>query len=290
MAQDYDPLQRVMPGDSLEIRAESWNLFGETAKAYRSGRLFPPGPGGKERIANHSLEVLVQNQTGSDLAAFSPIVTSGFPLYGSTPIDFNGDNYELYNRPAFKAVVSSATTDTPLVTTGPIKTGEFGRAVALGIAVTYLDAWDGSALRAGNYVQTIPGNATKLRKASTGPARLLWFDPLVTGHESDPRRCVINIGDGAVGTGGGTATGNIYARLTGRSGAKYSFVQIGVNSSGVTADVGTGGITGNTSTTYATPVNNVASDVLFTPPNDIFELTPNPLVANTWLFGPVVLC
>jgi len=287
MAQDYDPLQRVMRGDSLEIRAESWNLFGETAKAFRSGRLFPNGPGGKERIAGHSLEVLVQNQTGADLAAFSPVITNGFPLYSGTPIDFNGDNYELYNRPAFAAAVSGATTDTPLVTTGPIKSGEIGRAVALGIAVTYLDAWDGSALRAGNYVQTIPGNATKVRKAATGPARLLWFDPLVSGHESDPRRCVINIGDGAVGTG--TATGPIYARITGRSGGKYSFVQVTRDSSGTYIDVPSG-ITGSTAVGYAQDIGGIANDILFTPTNLPFLLTPNPTELGTWLFGPVSLC
>lgn len=285
MPQDYDPLQRVMPGDTLDIRAEAWNLFGEAAKAFRSGRLNRGGPTTAERLAGHSLEVLVQNQTGADLAAFSPIVTNGFPLYSGTPIDFNGDNYEFYNRPAFAAAVSAAATDTPLVTTGPIKSGEFGRAVVLGVAVTFLDAWDGSALRVGDYVQCIPGNTAKVRKAATGPARLLWFDPLVSGHESDPRRCIINIGDGV---GDGVATVPIYARLTNRSGPCYSFVQV-TRSGGALVDV-TPGITGNTSTTYAQDIGGIANDILFTPTNQVFLLTPNPTVSGTWLFGPVVLC
>lgn len=83
--------------------------------------------------------------------------------------------------------------------------------------------------------------------------------------------------------------GPIYARITGRSGGKYSFVQVTRNSSGTYIDV-PGGITGNTSTTYAQDIGGLASDVLFNPDEQTFLLVPNPTVANTWLFGPVSLC
>ena len=93
-------------------------------------------------------------------------------------------------------------------------------------------------------------------------------------------------------TGGTSSTptvGPIYARLTGRSGGKYSFVQVTRNSSGTYVDV-SGGITGNTSTTYAQDIGGIANDILFTPANQVFLLIPNASVSGTWLFGPVVLC
>lgn len=89
--------------------------------------------------------------------------------------------------------------------------------------------------------------------------------------------------------GSATAVGPIYARITGRSGGKYSFVQVTRDGSGVYGDVPSG-ITGNTSTTYAQDIGGIANDILFTPTNQVFLLVPNPTVSGTWLFGPVALC
>lgn len=89
------------------------------------------------------------------------------------------------------------------------------------------------------------------------------------------------------GAGGATS---IYARLTGRSGKRYAFTQVGMNSSDAMVDVSPGGITGTTSSGYAIDIGGVANDILFTPNNLVFLLTPNPTVAGTWLFGPVSLC
>lgn len=87
-------------------------------------------------------------------------------------------------------------------------------------------------------------------------------------------------------SGGG---GSIYARLTGRSSGKYSFVQVTRNSSGTYIDVPSG-ITGSTSVGYAQDIGGYAGDILFTPTNLPFLLTPNPTEIGTWLFGPVSLC
>ena len=291
MADDNDPLRSVRPGDALNISAAGWNQIVETTRAYRSGR-YPEkgGPDGKG-TAFPNCEVLVQNSTGATLAAFQVVITSGFPVgTGGTPISFNDDSYEFNRRPAFKAIAPAAVTDTPLVTVEPIAAGEMGRAVLIGCVPAMLDAWDGTALRAGNFVQCVAGDVTKVRKATTGPARLLWFDPLVTGHETDLRRCVIVVGDAAP-AGGGAVSGPISARLTDRdntgAGNHYRFVEAYTNASGNVTDLPGGYDSGDPyGSTYAVENKGFRSNSLFTYNQPkLYQIYPNLGIPGGWQFN-----
>lgn len=82
---------------------------------------------------------------------------------------------------------------------------------------------------------------------------------------------------------GGSGDGSIFARITGRSGYFYSFVQVTNPGAGTPTDV-TDGIVGTTSDGFATEINGVALDSLYTPNNQVFRLYPSPEVAGTWEF------
>ena len=100
-----------------------------------------------------------------------------------------------------------------------------------------------------------------------------------SGYASGPDLC------GTV-SGGASA---IYARITGNSGKRYSFVQVAVNASDAAVDV-TSGVTGSTTVGYALDIGG-GSTALHTPaPALTVLMVPNPLVAGTWLFGPVTVC
>jgi hypothetical protein len=240
------------------------------------------GGGPVEFTLSAQTTAVVLNSTGVDLA-FGEVVTCVTP--STSPVDYP----EEWRRfPVMVATTPGAATDQPFIAIEPILDGEFGRVATLGLVPCMVDVYDSgtSALRPGDYVQPIASTRSKLRKASTGPGRLLWYQTVV-GSQDVPRRAVVLLGGGAGGSG--TATGSIYARLTGRSGGKYSFVQVTRNGSGLYIDVPSG-ITGNTSTTYAQDIGGIANDVLFDPDEQTFLLTPNPTVSGTWLFGPVALC
>ena len=94
---------------------------------------------------------------------------------------------------------------------------------------------------------------------------------------------------GAVGGILSGGVSSIYARITGNASKRYSFVQVAVNASDAVVDV-TGGVTGSTTVGYALDIGG-GSTALHTPaPALVVLMVPNPLVAGTWLFGPVTVC
>ena len=96
-------------------------------------------------------------------------------------------------------------------------------------------------------------------------------------------------GQMVLGGGGAAAATGFYARITGNSSKRYSFVQVGVNASDAVVDV-TGGVTGSTSVGYALDIGG-GSAALHTPaPALVVLMTANPVVPGTWLFGPVTVC
>ena len=88
----------------------------------------------------------------------------------------------------------------------------------------------------------------------------------------------------ANGFGGGD--NSIFARITGRSGFAYSFVEVGRDATGALVDID-GGITGTTTDGYAVDINGLSSDSLFTPTNQIFRLFPSIIDASLWEFNAV---
>ena len=103
-------------------------------------------------------------------------------------------------------------------------------------------------------------------------------------------------GQMVLGGGGTAARGGFYARITGNSGKRYAFTQVAVRAENppgtVTDDVidVPAGVAGTTTVGWAYDIGG-GSVALHTPaPALVVLMTPNPLVAGTWLFGPITVC
>ena len=117
---------------------------------------------------------------------------------------------------------------------------------------------------------------------------------------SVPSGTVVAAWPNAAGTGylfdSGGGGGGFFARITGNAGKRYSFVQVAVRAENppgtITDDVidVPGGVVGTTTVGWAYDIGG-GSAALHTPaPALTVLMTPNPLVAGTWLFGPVTVC
>lgn len=162
-----DALQRFAAGDGLgTIRADTLNALVDSAKLVRQ-RLSKGNIGGRpisNRQGPGSLEVMVQNDTGSSLVERS-IVELTTPLVDATV--YTLDNQE---RPAFLAVAPTGATSSIAVLVDPLTDGAVGRAVLFGVAVVNL-----SVTNSGDgYCGPTASNTTRLTTAAAGPIRILW--------------------------------------------------------------------------------------------------------------------
>lgn len=150
---------------------------------------------------------------------------------------------------------------------------------------------DGVALASGEgYYGAATANGTPAREvngqtAPTGTVVWLELDPFRNGW-------VFSL----AASSAATAPGGFYARITGNAGKRYSFVQVAVRAENppgtVTDDVidAPGGVTGTTSVGWAYDIGG-GSVALHTPaPPLVVLMTPNPIAAGTWLFGPISVC
>ena len=101
---------------------------------------------------------------------------------------------------------------------------------------------------------------------------------------------------GAAKAAAAAATPGFYARITGNAGKRYSFVQVAVRAENppgtVTDDVidVPGGVAGSTTAGWAYDIGGGAVALHTPAPALVVLMTPNPLAAGTYLFGPVTVC
>lgn len=159
-----DPLQTFAPGEPIAaLRADTANAWTEAARQARKGRRAGAASGG-DRPNPGSLEILVRNDTGGDLAAMS-VVQVSYPL--QIPTVYGTD---IQRGPAFAGIVATGTAGTPAVLTEPVEDGTTGRAVVMGVALVSVDITDAGHTRA----TLDTGETAALVSGTSGPATILW--------------------------------------------------------------------------------------------------------------------
>ena len=169
-----DPLQRVRSGQPLRFPAAAYNAFAEATEDYqrRKGRqgggpLSEPLPAGI---------VLVQNNSGADLPAFSILTINGllFALFDSEGHDVGGlDEFKFH----FALNGQAPDADHPgnfVVLQEPIPAGELGRAMVAGVTpvqVTIKNEGDQYA-----EVRSDGEEGWDFLSGSVGSAQILWHE------------------------------------------------------------------------------------------------------------------
>ncbi len=161
-----DPLSPVSPGDDALNTALS--AAGINASRALLRRVRDQWPRERPREANGltpSVEVIVRNDTGDDLEAYSVVV-----IQSDTVVDAAAVPYEFQGRPVFAVdEPSEDDIEQPVILSEPIPADGFGRAVISGHTLAYV--W----LRSTDYeyARPIRGDVTRLLCEAGGPIRIL---------------------------------------------------------------------------------------------------------------------
>jgi hypothetical protein len=130
-----EPLHRVVQGQPLEIRAETWNQVLEMAYAARQKRLGVAGdPTVDNGIVPADMVMVYQPPNTSNLGIGQWAVLT----YQGPAVDPALDQNAVQRRPAVTGAVPQTTADQVCITVEPILAGGFGRAVCSGAAVVML--------------------------------------------------------------------------------------------------------------------------------------------------------
>jgi VCBS repeat-containing protein len=173
-----DPLAPVSAGDdvtSTAFSAAGINAVRDAARKVRERWPRPEvKPGGG---APPCLEVIVRNDTGDDLDAFSVVV-----IQTDTVVDPNSVPFEFQARPVYAVDIPEGGLDgygtavapgRPLILSEPIPEDGFGRAVVSGHSLAYVQINDPDQ----EYARPVDGDVTRLMSAAGGPVRILWRSP-----------------------------------------------------------------------------------------------------------------
>jgi hypothetical protein len=213
-----DPFRHVTPGEPLEIRAETFNVVLDSAKAFARGRLGKAADAGKGRDRS-ALTVLVKNNTGVDLDVRSVLKVSDSPADPTEVPD------EFRNQPVFHGTAPASDTDFIAVLDEAIPNGEIGRAVVAGTTAVTVDVSDTSH----KYAKPISGDTAKLVSSATAAACQLIVRPTAT-----VTTCVVQLQSWGTGEGGG---GVVVRADADGSGSVTAYVQED-NGAGGLQDVG----------------------------------------------------
>ena len=194
-------MEKVKAGDSVVIRASTWNAFIDAANFTQQMKQNRLGYGLKS--GNGFGIIPLKNCESQTYDRFSALVITGICI---TP-DTNRD--EFVSCPAvFQGnKMTEDREDKPYaITLEPIQAGEIGRAMIMGITpakVTVNDSEDGYAVpKAGS-------SSGEMESATTGVARILW-----KGSGSGSQWCILQLGGAGSGEGGEKA---LMCKVTGGS-------------------------------------------------------------------------
>lgn len=191
-----DPLSTVARGRPMRITADTWN---EVVRATRKVRDWQKDPKATAGERYGCVVALATNDTGADLAAYSPAGVSGVAVY-----DISGDDAAEWQRDAGLTLKKPADdTAWVAVTLEPIPAGGIGRVAVAGVAVCNVEVTDVGH----RYASPAAGDTTRLHSGATGSIRLLY----IAAGGGSTRRCVVVVGDQV---GDGTA-GDPFELVTG---------------------------------------------------------------------------
>ena len=194
-------MEKVKAGDSIVIKASTWNAFIDAANYTKAQRQMRLGKG-----LSHGLDVgivLVKNGTDTLHERFSALVLSGVCVTPET----NEDEF-VSCPPVFQGLKMTEDREgRPFcVLLEPLESKEIGRAMVLGVTpakVTINDSED-------EYASPKTGSDKgELESSSTGVARILW-----SASGAGTQWCLLQLG----GAGGGSGGDKAYmCRVTGGS-------------------------------------------------------------------------
>ena len=188
-----DAMKKVQPGDRLEIPAETFNTFIDTARAFRAERQ-NLGVAARERPMDHAV-TRIRNDSGAARARHAVLGVSGV-------VFLPGDNLaEFLSAPVLKGVTPDADEHAGrfVVLLEPVDAGKIGLALAVGVTPVVVDMQSADHTHA----DVTDQDASQLTSAEEGAARILWAEA-GTGQ----RRAVALLGGGG---GGGSLPGGTAA-------------------------------------------------------------------------------
>lgn len=163
-----DTLGDVVSGQEFEFQAATYNLIMQAVRAYFREQDAGPRFGNVNGYEiTPQTNVMVRNQTGSNLPAFSVVKLNtalGDPV---------GQPYDWRTRPVFDAVSPAADTDAIAIlhTSLPYGNNQVGPATIAGVQLCKIQI---GALT-DQFARPIPGDTTMLLSGNSGPAFILWI-------------------------------------------------------------------------------------------------------------------
>ena len=182
-------MEKVKAGDTVVIKASTWNAFIDAANWTKEQRQNQLGKGLRSGVGTGI--VLIKNAEGEQRDRFAALVLSDIAI----PPNVNEDEFVSCTPVFVGQKMTEEREGRPYaILLQPLQAGEIGRAMVLGITpakVTIQDAED-------EYAVPTPGSSTgALQSDATGVARIIW-----KAGGSGSQWCILQLGGAGGGTGG----------------------------------------------------------------------------------------
>ena len=216
-------MQKVRPGDALQIPAETFNTFVDVARDFQQRQR------GVRRTPSYERQdcdtVLVRNESGADCDRFD-VLGIGGPIISPT------DNASEFKRQVAVRGVTPADAHKGkfVILLEPAPAQAIVRGCVAGACVVrvHINSEDHG------FAEVVGGQVDKLDSVETGSARLLWVEPVEERQDPSVAWTIARLGD-AVGSSGGTATA-AFAMITSKAGTqppyRYAAEQATMNADG----------------------------------------------------------
>ena len=181
-------LQKVQPGAPLRIPADAYNAFVDAAEANRQRRATKTGT--PSQMFRQAGIVLIKNESGEDVERGGILGIDGPIITRVTDEDgFKAGQLALRGiTPAVEHAGQFA------VTLEPIANGYMGKACVSGACMVQVAMTDETH----RYAMPEADDIAKLKSTRSGPAKLIYIEPLADRVSPDVAWCVSVIGSGDV--------------------------------------------------------------------------------------------
>lgn len=162
----YDKMQKVKPGDKVQIKAETWNAFIDAANFARSMRDSQGGKGVRSGLSDGV--ILIKNTEESSMPRYAAMVLTDIVISPESNED------EFVSRPPVfvgKRMTDKYKDKSYAILMEPIGEGKIGRAIILGITPAYIYVNDDSHQYVTPFMDSEEGN---MQSSETGSAKILW--------------------------------------------------------------------------------------------------------------------
>jgi len=163
-----DAFKKVLPGDTLDIGAATWNAVMESVRAQR-GRLHDVVQESERDIRSSTL-ALIKNATGSDLGRFSVVALQGPIIHPSASDPGQTDEFASRLNLVGKMPAEPAKCCRFAVMFQPVERDGIARGIVAGVTPVKVNV----IRETDTFAEMEPGNTSFLRSVPLGTARILW--------------------------------------------------------------------------------------------------------------------